>query len=80
MRYLQEQESAWKMLDFKAKQNIEDSIQQNFKILGSLIPADGLPGGDRDRVNVLNSAVESKGVILSKACEYISSMKSNYDE
>lgn len=37
-------------------------------------------GGERDRVNVLNSAVESKGVILSKACEYISSMRSNYEE
>lgn len=79
-----------------------DKINHWIMKLGSLIPADGLPGtqfsslfpffpnlvyedvfilgGERDRVNVINSAVESKGVILSKACEYISSMKSNYEE
>lgn len=55
-----------------------DKINHWIMKLGSLIPADGLPGGERDRVNV-NSAVESKGAILSKACEYISSMKSNYE-
>ncbi|XP_037038451.1 upstream stimulatory factor 1 isoform X2 [Bradysia coprophila] len=57
-----------------------DKINHWILKLGSLIPADGLPGGERDRVNVVNSAVESKGVILSKACEYISSMKSNYED
>lgn len=57
-----------------------DKINHWIMKLGSLIPADGLPGGEKDRMNVLNSTAESKGVILSKACEYISSMKSNYEE
>jgi len=54
-----------------------DKINHWIMKLGSLIPADS---GERDKINVLNSSVESKGVILSKACEYITSMKSNYDE
>lgn len=57
-----------------------DKINHWIMKLGSLIPSDGLPGGDHDRVNMLNSASESKGAILSKACEYISSMKSNYED
>lgn len=41
--------------------------------LGSIIPADGsrVEIGDSERVSIANAEGQSKGGILSKACEYV---------
>lgn len=51
-----------------------DKINHWIMKLGSIIPVDGLPGGESDRPNIAHHDGQSKGGILSKACEYVTTL------
>lgn len=57
-----------------------DKINHWIMKLGNIIPADGIPGGAMDRPNVTNADGQSKGGILSQACEYVTSLHSKVNE
>lgn len=51
-----------------------DKINHWIMKLGAIIPADGSPteiGDDSGRLSIAAMEGQSKGVILSKACEYV---------
>ena len=54
-----------------------DKINHWIMKLGSMIPADGLPDSINERPNVIEG--QSKGGILSKACEYITTLHNKVD-
>lgn len=57
-----------------------DKINHWIMKLGNIIPADGIPGGATDRPNVTNADGQSKGGILSQACEYVTALHSKVNE
>lgn len=57
-----------------------DKINHWIMKLGNIIPADGIPGGALDRPNVTNADGQSKGGILSQACEYVTALHSKVNE
>lgn len=55
-----------------------DKINHWIMKLGSIIPADGTSlevGGEKDRISVAAVEGQSKGGILSKACEYVQTLQ-----
>lgn len=57
-----------------------DKINHWIMKLGNIIPADGIPGGEMDRPNVTNADGQSKGGILSQACEYVTALHNKVNE